>query len=209
MWKHYAKEIQRIHQEDELARFVIVAQGSAAAAARAIADRAGTPIDLVVLLDETGEGPVHAERVLFVCGEKDCAEDERAAELTIRLADCGLTGTAKHPQTARVIVGQLCAVAGKIPVVEQGPRCDLADCPPCGNGWDFLRPDGRDTGCIGCKPMNLAANMPPATAPQPEKLAPPKVLPPAPPAPVNVPAPRPGPSNRPVVLPPPPPARVP
>src|SRR6476646_3185667 len=31
---HYAKEIQRLHQDDEHAKFVIVSQGSAAGAAR-------------------------------------------------------------------------------------------------------------------------------------------------------------------------------
>ena len=84
---HYAKEIQRLHLEDEDARFVIVSQGSASGAARTIAELAGTPIDLVVLLDETGEGPVHAEHVLFICGEKDAVKiwdgAGRAAEVAM------------------------------------------------------------------------------------------------------------------------------
>jgi hypothetical protein len=208
--KHYAREIQRLHQDDPDARFVLVSQGSAAGAARAIAERAGTPIDLIVLLDDSGKGPAHAESVLLVCGEKDEVKDESVAQVTIRLADAGPLGVAKHPQTAKLIVAQLCAVAGKIPVIEQGPRCDLPDGPPCGEGWDFLRPDGHDTGCIGCKPMVLAGEASPATAvAPPEKPAPPKTLPPAPKEKAAAPVAKPAPSNRPVALPPPPPTRLP
>jgi hypothetical protein len=215
---HYAKEIQRLHEEDEDARFVIVAQGSASGAARTIADRAGTPISLVVLLDDTGEGPVNAEHVLFVCGEKDKVKDDRVAEITLRLADAGVLGVASHPQTAKLIASRLCAIAGTIPVAEVGPKCDVPDCMPCGGGWDFLRPDGHDSGYVGCKPMNLAANSPPATelmtlpAPQPEDKAKPRTLPMpklVPPAngkqqPNNQQAPKATPSSKPVVLPPPP-----
>src|SRR5262249_7159438 len=65
---HYAHEIRRLHREDEDAHFVIVAQGSANATARWIAKKADVPIDLIVFLDETGEGPACAQRVVFVCG---------------------------------------------------------------------------------------------------------------------------------------------
>lgn len=206
--KHYVKEIQRLRAADEEARFVIVAQGSANVTARSVADAAGTPIDLVVLLDRTGEGPVAGQRVLFMCGEKGSADDDKVAEVTVRLPDGDWCDTAKHPQTAEVIAHLLGCLAAKIPVVEQGPKCELADCPPCGNGWDFLRPDGHDSGCIQCKPMNLAAGTTSATTPpatSPERLPLPKGdRKPSVPAANQATKPRPIPTNKPFVLPPPP-----
>ena len=174
---YYVKEIQRLHQDDEGARFVIVAQGGASATARAVADAAGAPIDLMVFLDKPGEGPAHAQRVILVCGENDKVEDDKVAEQTVRLADSDEHDTAKHPQTAALIANELCSIAAKIPVVEVGPRCELDGCPPCGNGWDFLRPDGHDSGCVHCKPMGEAGGTPPATmlpAPEPVRKALPK-----------------------------------
>jgi hypothetical protein len=212
--KHYAEEIQRLHQCDEHARFVLVSQGSASGVVRDIALNAGTPIDLVVFLDGTGEGPTHAGQALFIHGEKDVAADDKVAELSVCLADASWLGTAKHPQTAALIVKELCAVAARIPIIERGPKCDLIDCPPCGGGWDFLRPDGNDSGCVRCKPLADALFTPPAPVlaqtppPQEEK---PRVIekpavpvtaptkPAVPPAPVRQDG-----AKRPIRLPPPP-----
>lgn len=190
---HFAEEIARLRQDDEEARFAVVCEGSAHATARKVADEAGVPIDVMVFLDATGEGPAHARRTVLICGEDECAEDDKVALATVRLADAGRHGVTKHPETAASISRELCALAGTIPVAEQGPKCELAGCPPCGGGWDFLRPDGRDSGCVGCKPMALAAE---AIATPPEA----KPLPKA--APVAA-KPKPG-ANEPLRLPPPP-----
>jgi hypothetical protein len=95
-------------------------------------------------------------RVVFIHGEHKTATDPHVAEESYCLADAGWLGTAKHPETTKLLVGELCAIAAKIPVIERGPPCELANCPPCGGGWDFLRPDGHDSGCIRCKPLDLA-----------------------------------------------------
>jgi hypothetical protein len=216
LW-YYVKEIRRLHEADPDARFVIVAQGGAAVTARWVAEAAGPAIDLMVFLDKTGEGPAQARKVVFICDDKACAEDDKVAELTVRLSDADGWGMAKHPQTAVVIANLLCSVGATIPIVEVGPKCELADCPPCGGGWDFLRPDGHDSGCVGCKPMAQAAALPPApTAPAapPAKLPPPPKADnrPLPPAPARVDpkaAPQPTPSNKTFVLPPPPTRQLP
>lgn len=161
--KYFAKEIQKIKECEEHARFVIVSQGSASGVARETARLAGTPIDVMVLLDKTGAGPAHAERVLFIHGEKSGPGDDMVAQQTICLEDAGHLGTASHPETAKLIVQELCAVAAKVPLIEHGPKCELADCPPCSKAWDFLRPDGNDTSCCGCKPLGMAGGTLPAT----------------------------------------------
>jgi hypothetical protein len=161
--EYFAKEIQKIKQCEEHARFVIVSQGSAAGVARDAARLAGTPIDVMVFLDETGIGPAHAERVIFIHGEKIGPRDDKVAQQSFCLADGGHLGVAKHPQTTKLIVQELCAVAAKVPIIEHGPRCELADCPPCAAGCEYLRPDGRDASCPGCMPLGIAAGAAPAT----------------------------------------------
>ena len=85
LW-HFTAELKKIHEIDPEARFVIVSQGGAAAAARDLADRAGqegAPLDLFVYLDEVKElKPVPARQVIAIHGEKADASGQRRRRST-------------------------------------------------------------------------------------------------------------------------------
>jgi hypothetical protein len=173
--KHFTQELKKVHEGRPEARFVIVCQGGAAPSARELACRAGqqgVPIDLFVYLDDVTEpAPAPAMQVVAIHGAEADARGACAA-VTYTLTDAGYKGAAGHPQTLKLLLHYLEPVAARVPLVEDGPVVQGPPDPALGraDAWDFLKPDGHDSGCdCGCLPLLIAPGAPPATMRGPVK----------------------------------------
>jgi hypothetical protein len=158
---YFTKELKKIHQDDEEARFVIVSQGGAAKTARELANRAGeagVAIDVFVYLDEVKDlAPAQARQVIAIHGDGvDACGAGAATEYT--LADAGLKGAAGHPQTLKILLHYLEPVTTSVPLIDHDPVP-----PGQRDGWDFLKCDGNDTGCCDSLPTLVAPGAPPAS----------------------------------------------
>jgi hypothetical protein len=164
---HFTQELKKVHEAEPEARFVIVGQGGAAPAARELAGHAGQAgigVDLFVYLDDVKEpAPVPAMQVIAIHGDKDDA-GAAGAEVEYTLTDAGHKGAAGHPQTLKLLLHYLEPVAARVPLVEEGPSTGPRAGPH--DDWDFLEPDGRDTGDCAYLPFQLAPGAPPAAAPE-------------------------------------------
>jgi hypothetical protein len=157
----FEKEIERIHQEDPDARFVLIGFSWGANCARAITHDAkdkNIPIDLLVYLGaNTFENnakcqPENAGRILNILAEGLIWNGDlldRAENLQVK--GVWHFGSPSHPKTLELLESELAQVASRVTVVETVEKPSAHDIepmprvmPPAVKGprdeWDFLKP---------------------------------------------------------------------
>jgi hypothetical protein len=158
---YFEKEIERVHQEDPEARFVLIGFSWGANCARAIAHDAGEkniPIDLLVYLgantfdNEPRSQPENAARILNILAEGLIWNGDmldRAENLQVK--GVWHFGSPTHPKTLELLESELTQVASRVTVVETVEKPNPRDAepmprimPPAARGpadeWDFLMP---------------------------------------------------------------------
>ncbi len=179
---YFTKELKKICHADPEARFVIVGQGLAEAAACTLAGAArecGAGVDAFVFLDHPGSGTaVPAQQVIAIHDDARAGKPSFVQQ-SYCLTDTGCKGTASHPQTLTLLLDLLGGIAWQVPIIEYAPGSEPATLPaptPTNrlpaprpldsrprDEWDFLKPDGNDTGFPGQPPFRLVPGTPPAT----------------------------------------------
>jgi hypothetical protein len=157
----FQKEVERLHQEDPEARFVMIGFSLGANCARAVAHDAkdkGIPIDLLVYLgantfkNEERNQPENAVRILNILAEGLIWNGDvldRAENLQVK--GVWHFGSPTHPKTLELLETELAQVASRVTVVEivEKPRPQDAEptpriMPPAVHAprddWDFLKP---------------------------------------------------------------------
>ena len=183
---HYAKEIAAIHQREPNARFVAVGFSYGAGLVRDLTrdlGKKGIEIDLLVYVDgaRLSDTPLdrspNVRKVVNILAF-DRHEDYEIAEAeNLRYDDVWHFGTVTHPDTLRMLVRELAAVALRVPLTTYIPAAPPAKGvlpaprpapellpPPTPNvkrdGWDYLRPDSFSSGEPGAKPVLDAIRTP-------------------------------------------------
>jgi hypothetical protein len=154
---HFALVMEKLHKCDEHTRFVVVGQGKGAGAAAALAQRVAEmslAVDLLVFLDRSADASASGEPTLLIHGAKYHVEASKA-QRDVCLGDVGWESVAGHPETTRLLLAELAAVAWRVPVID-----DLPGAVPmngkAGPGWEFVCPDGQGSGPCGCIPTPVA-----------------------------------------------------
>jgi hypothetical protein len=164
---YFQKEIRRLHEEDESARFVVMGFSLGANAAWDVANGVkadGVPIDLLIdcggvaLSDDPKSRPDNALRVVHILGQGvDSVGTVLDDADNIQLADVNHFGSPTHPYTTELLAKELTEVASLVTVIDNHPTADLGleqgpmpkaeaarDALPR-DGWDFLKPTPSET----------------------------------------------------------------
>jgi len=154
---YFQKEICRIHQEDESARFVVMGFSLGANAARDVAagvQAEDVTIDLLVYCGGVGLGddpknrPGNATCVVnIVGGGADALAPALDGVNNMQLSDTSHFGSPTHASTLEMLVRQLTVIASLAPVVDLRPTAEPSDSPSAverlnqpHDEWDFLQP---------------------------------------------------------------------
>lgn len=158
---YFEKEIERVHQEDPEARFVLIGFSWGANCARAIthdAKEKNIPIDLLVYLgantfeNDPRSQPENATKILNILAEGliwDGDMLDRAENLQVK--GVWHFGSPTHPKTLELLERELALVASRVTVVQTVEKPNPRDAepmprimPPAVRGphdeWDFLKP---------------------------------------------------------------------
>jgi hypothetical protein len=171
---YFERELKRIHEEDPLARFVLIGFSFGANMVRDVARDAkkdGITIDLLVYLggntleNRPEDRPDNALKIVNILAS-GCIwnGDTLDGALNLHYSDVWHFGSPSHHHTLKVLAEELSVVADRVPLIVEtvahsvpaGPE----EVPPpkdaARDEWDFLKPDGLSGGypAVHAKPVD-------------------------------------------------------